>query len=141
MKVVDTNVLIYAVNEDARHYEAARSWLARGLTGLEPIGLPWVVLLGFVRIVTNSRILPNPLGVRDAMGLVESWVSLPSTLIVEPTPRHTAVLRGLLETTGTAGNLTTDAHIAALALEHGATVVTYDRDFQRYGVPLEVPAS
>lgn len=141
MKVVDTNVLIYAVNEDARHHESAKAWLHRGLTGSEPIGLAWVVLLGFVRIVTNPRILPTALAVGDAMGLVETWVSLASTLVVEPTARHTSVLRGLLEATGTAANLTTDAHIAALAIEHGATVATYDRDFQRYNVPVEIPTA
>lgn len=75
------------------------------------------------------------------MGLIETWVSLASTLVVGPTARHTSVLRGLLEATGTAANLTTDAHIAALAIEHGATVATYDRDFQRYNVPVEIPTA
>lgn len=140
MKIVDANVLIHAVNRGSPRHAEARRWLDGALSGRVPIGLPWVVLLAFVRLTTSNRVFTRPLSVSDAMGIVESLVDRPVTLQPNPTTRHTGILRGLLEEAGSAGNLTTDAHLAALAIEHGATVVSFDRDFERFGVPIEVPS-
>jgi len=109
------------------------------LSGNEVVGLPWVSLLAFIRLSTSRRIFASPLPPADAMTLVESWLAQPAAVTVEPTSRHTWVLRGLLEPARTAGNLTTDAHIAALAIEHGTTVVTFDRDFERFGIRVQLP--
>jgi len=140
VKIVDANVLIHAVNQGSPAHGQARRWLDEALSGREPLGLPWVVLLAFIRLTTSNRVFTRPLLVSDAMGIVEIWLGRPVTLEPTPTKRHTGILRGLLKGAGSAGNLTTDAHLAALAIEHGATVVSFDRDFQRFGVPIEVPS-
>ena len=139
MRIVDTNVLLYAVNSTSRRHVVARRWLDGALSGSEAVAIPWVCLLGFVRISTGRHWASSPLPLTVAMDIVDTWLARAVTLVPEPTRRHPALLRGLLEEAGTAGNLTTDAHIAALALEHGATVVSFDRDFLRFGVRLEVP--
>ena len=140
MRIVDANVLLYAVNRQSVGHEAAHRWLTSALSGSEAVGLPWVSLLAFTRLSTSRRIFASPLPPADAMTVVESWLSQPAAVTVEPTTRHSSVLRGLLEQAGTAGNLTTDAHIAALAIEHGATVVTFDRDFERFDVRVQIPS-
>lgn len=132
MRVVDANVLIHAVNTDAAEHTAARSWLEHRLNGTEAVGFAWVVLLAFVRIVTRADVFPRPLAPQAAFDYVEEWLARPAAAVVEPTARHLAVLRGLVEPLGTAGNLTSDAHLAALAVEHGAPVVSFDRDFGRF---------
>ena len=133
MVIVDANVLLYAVDTASAHHEAARSWLDDSLAGAEAVGFAWVALLAFMRIGTNPSILPNPMTVDEATGQVETWLGAPAAVVAAPTTRHTGVLRGLLRESGTAGNLTTDAHLAALAIEHGADIVSYDRDFARFG--------
>ena len=132
MIVVDLNLLLYAVNVDADRHEAARRWWEEALAGEVPLGLPWVVILGFLRISTNRRIFPRPLSVEDAVGVVEGWLDRPGVRCLEPTERHWPILRRLLGTLGAAGNLTTDAHLAALALENGATLCSTDNDFARF---------
>lgn len=139
MNIVDANVLLYAVNRQSIEHKAAHRWLTTALSENEVVGLPWVSLLAFVRLSTSRRIFASPLSPADALTLVESWLAQPAAVTIEPTTRHLSVLRGLLEQTGTAGNLTTDAHIAALAIEHGATVVTFDRDFERFGIRVNLP--
>lgn len=142
MLIADTNVLVYAVNANARQHEASRTWLSDQLRGgTEVIGMPWVSTLGFVRICTHPRILARPISAEQAMALVNAWISHPRVVTPEPSGRHGALLAGLLVEAGTAGNLTNDAHLAALALEHDATIVTFDRDFARFGVRVHVPAS
>ena len=140
MRVVDTNVLLNAVNRRSIDHGAALKWLDAGLADTEAIGFPWVVLTGFTRISTHPRIFNDPLPVNEALEHVETWLSAEPATIVAPTPRHFTIWSGLLKQVGTAGNLTTDAHIAALALEHGAEVVTFDRDFARFGVRHLIPS-
>lgn len=139
MRLVDANVLIYAVNSSQRQHEPAFTWLTSALSGSETVGLPWNSLLAFIRVATNPRIFAEPLSVDDALSIVHSWLSSPAAVVVDPSPRHLAVLSELLTTAGTAGNLTTDAHLAALAKEHQADVVTFDRDVERFGVKVVVP--
>lgn len=139
MLVLDTNVLIYAVHERSAQHSEARAWLTGTLAGSEIVGIPWQSALGFVRITTNPRVFSKPLPVEEALGAVRSWLAHPRVTVPEPTRRHLDILAGLLETAGTAGNLTADAHLAALALEHGGAVASFDRDLARFGVRVVVP--
>ena len=132
MKLVDVNVLLYAVNEAEPRHVPARSWLDRSLSSPQTVGFAWIVLLAFLRPSTKVGLFPRPLSVGSAIGTVRAWVGDGPGIIVEPTPRHLDVLAGLLGPAGAGGNLTSDAHLAALAVEHDATVVTYDSDFHRY---------
>lgn len=140
MKIVDANVLLYAVNTDSSHHNVARRWLTEALQGIETIAMPWLSLLAFVRVSTNPRIFASPLSANQAMDLVQGWLDVPHVIALEPTQRHVGVLSGLLGRAGTAGNLTNDAHLAALAVEHGAAIVSFDRDFGRFDVPVVIPA-
>ena len=142
MVVVDANVLLYAVDSESAHHAQARPWLDEALAGAEAVGLAWVALLAFVRIGTNSAIMPAPMTADEATAQVEAWLAAPAAVPLEPTARHAAVLRGLLRENGTAGNLTTDAHLAALAVELGAEIVSFDRDFARFpGVRHRLPGA
>lgn len=141
MVIVDANVLLYAVDSASAHHERCRSWLDPSLAGAEAVGLPWISLLAFIRIGTNPSILPRPMTADEATGQAESWLGAPAAVVAQPTTRHATLLRGLLRDTGTAGNLTTDAHLAALAIEHGADIVSFDRDFARFpGVKHRLPS-
>lgn len=140
MVIVDANVLLYAVDSASAHHDEALEWLNRSLAGAEAVGLAWAALLAFVRVGTSPAIFPSPLAVEDAMAQVEAWLEAPAAVVAQPTARHAGILRGLLREAGTGGNLTTDAHLAALAIEHGAAVVSYDRDFGRFaGVRHRLP--
>ena len=132
MKLLDLNVLLYAINRDSRHHEGARRWLERTLSGEEPIGFAWVVLLGFLRLTTSARVFASPLTSEQALEIVDGWLRRPSGVAVSPGEEHWRILRDLLMTAGTAGNLTTDAHLAALAIEHGAELCSTDADFARF---------
>jgi uncharacterized protein len=138
--VVDANVLLYAVNSSAEQHDEARGWLDESLGGSATVGFGWMVLLAFLRLSTKIGLFPAPLPVDGACRRVEAWLAQPNAVVLEPTPRHLHVLTGLLVDAGTGGNLTSDAHLAALAVEHRATVVTYDRDFGRFpGVSWRPP--
>ncbi len=132
MKLPDLNLLLYAIDERASHHERARVWLEEALSSTEEIGFAWVVLLGFVRLTTSPAVFEQPLNVDEALDFVEEWLAQPVAVVVHPTERHAAHLRDLLEPLGTAGNLTTDAHLAALAIEHGAELCSRDTDFSRF---------
>ncbi len=140
MKIVDLNVLLYAVNENAVHHRKALRWWHGATNGGEPIGFPWTVLLGFLRLSTNPAVFSRPLEPESAIRKVDSWLSLPVARLVREKDEHWEILRRLLAETGTAGNLTTDAHLAALAISHGAVLVSSDNDFSRFkGLRWENP--
>lgn len=132
MYVVDATVLLHAVNDASRQHEAAAGWIDGALSAAEPVGFAWAAVLAFVRVSTRSGIFPSPLAPGEAVDAVTDWLGAPAATVVHPTPRHLSVLAGLIEAVGTAGNLTTDAHLAALALEHRARIVSFDRDFARF---------
>jgi len=138
--IVDANVLLYAVDSTAAHHENSRSWLDRSLAGSEAVGLAWVVLLAFVRIATSPAIHPTAMSVDDALDQMETWLGAPAAVVAQPSARHVGVFGSLIRSVGTGGNLTTDAHLAALAIEHSAEIVSYDRDFARFtGVKHRIP--
>lgn len=132
MRLIDLNILLYVVNEDSAHHAPIRTWWEQALNDGETVGLPWIVLLGFLRIATNRDIFPRPLSPEAATGKVAAWLSLNNTCLVQETERHWSTLRALLGEAGTAGNLVTDAHLAALAITHGAELVSCDTDFARF---------
>ena len=132
MIVVDANLLIYVVNRDDPRHGAARRWWETLLSGTTAVGIPWVVALAFVRITTRAGLLPHPLDAERATGYVSEWLRQPHVSLLVPGERHWAVFAALVRRTGTRGNLTTDAHIAALAIENGATIASADADFGRF---------
>jgi toxin-antitoxin system PIN domain toxin len=139
MKLVDANVLLYAINRTSPWYDDSRRWLTDALSGGEGVGFPWTTLLAVVRLSPSGTVFPPPLTAPQAMDVIDAWLASPVAVTVEPTERHATVLRSLLVGVGTAGNLTTDAHLAAMAIEHCAEVVTWDRDPARFGVSVVVP--
>jgi toxin-antitoxin system PIN domain toxin len=140
VRIVDANVLLYAVNSSAEHHDASRRWLDGALSGADVVGLAWVPLLAFARLTTKHGLFPSPLTPEDAMAQVRDWCSAPSAVMVNPTARHADVLSKLVLGIGSGGNLINDAHLAALAIEHRARIVTYDNDFGRFdGVSWDVP--
>lgn len=132
MKLPDLNLLLYAFDTEAEPHERARTWLEEVLSGTEKVCFAWTVLLGFARISTNPRIYEQPLALDEALDLIDGWLAQPVATLVEPTGRHAAILRELLEPLGSAGNLVSDAHLAALAIEHGAELCSRDNDFGRF---------
>ncbi len=132
MIVPDVNLLIHAYNADSPVHAPARAWWERLLADPAPVGLPWVVALGFIRITTHPRIAAHPLPAATACGHVEAWLRQPQVSPLYPGERHSVILFDLLRRLGTAGNLTTDAHLAALAIEHQAELHSTDADFTRF---------
>jgi uncharacterized protein len=132
VKVLDANLLLYAVDERSPRHGPARDWLERTLSGSETVGLVWLVLIAFVRISTRSSVFERPLEVSEALDLVDGWLAQPCTTVLHPTERHSTLLRELLGPLGAAGNLTSDAHLAAVAIGHGAELCSCDHDFARF---------
>lgn len=132
MRIVDANVLLYAVNERAVHHRPARAWLDRSLNGTETVGFAWVALLAFLRLSTHAAVFPHPLRPQAAADVAKSWLRAPGALVLQTGRRHLALLSGFLLEAGTAGNIVNDAHLAALAVEHDAEIVSYDGDFARF---------
>jgi hypothetical protein len=130
--LVDANLLIYAVNQDLPQHKLARAWWEKMLSGTSRVGIPWVSIMAFLRICTNPRIFSPPLSPEAAIAYVDEWLEQPPVKLVAPGSGHWAILRNLLLQTGMAANLTTDAHIAALALEQGYSVYSADNDFRRF---------
>lgn len=131
MILVDTNLLVYALDEASPFHEAARRWLEDRLNGPTGVGLPWQVLTGFVRIVSNPRISPNPMPIPGAWSQVREWLDLDVTFTPESTPEHSEILAGLMPTV-TRPELVPDAHLAALAIQYGLVLCSADPDFERF---------
>ena len=132
MILVDVNLLLYAYNPSAPQHSKARAWLEAVLSGTESVGLPWMTVLGFLRIGTNPRAFPSPLTISEAVEIVNAWLGQPSVQIVEPTDRHWKLLAELLPRSQAKGPLVSDAHLASLAIEHGALLCSSDGDFSRF---------
>jgi toxin-antitoxin system PIN domain toxin len=132
MILPDINLLIHAYNTDSPAHGAARDWWEGLLNGTEPVGLAWAGMLGFIRLVTHRQVFAIPMPVSTACGHVRAWLAQPYVSILDPGPRHAEIVFGLLESLGTGGNLTTDAHLAALAIEHQTELHSTDADFARF---------
>ena len=132
MKLPDVNILLFATNKASAEHEQARAWLESAFDDPGGVGLAWVALLGFIRVATRRGIFAKPLAVEDALSVTRSWLAEPRAGVLHPTERHGQVLSRLLLAAGTGGNLTTDAHLATLAIEHGAILGSFDRDFERF---------
>jgi toxin-antitoxin system PIN domain toxin len=130
--LVDANILLYASNVESQQHAASRDWLDAQLSGSAPVGLPWAVLLAFLRVATNPRAFFSALSMPVAWQQVASWLSVETVWTPEPTERHAEVLGKLLALPGVLGNLVPDAHLAALAIEHGLTLCSTDGDFARF---------
>lgn len=132
MIVPDANLLIYAVNREAPAHSESRAWLEKTLSGSTPVGMSWLVLVAFIRITTHPRILQRPLSSLQALDFVGGWLEQPFVTPLNPGERHWLILSRLLRSHGAGGNLTNDAHLAAIAIEHGGTLCSVDHDFQRF---------
>ncbi len=132
MILVDVNLLVYARLAGTPQHEAAREWLDARLNAPEPVGVPWPVSVGFLRIATHPRIFAKPLGLDAAWTQVREWLSLPAVWTPEPTERHAEVFALTLRDAGRGADLVSDAHLAALAIEHGLELCSTDRDFARF---------
>jgi toxin-antitoxin system PIN domain toxin len=142
VKLIDANLLLYAVDESSPQHDRARGWLEAVLSGTQTVAFSWSVLLAFLRLSTRPQVFANPLTADEALDIIDGWLAQPTAVIIHPTDRHAALLRDLLRSVGTAGNLTTDAHLAALSIEHGATLCSADADFSRFvGLARQNPLS
>ena len=140
MILVDANLLLYGYHPRSAQHEASRAWLESALSGSEFVRFAWLTLWAFLRIATNPRVFENPLSAAEAEAAVSSWLAQPAAGILEPGERHWEILRNLISEAQTTGPLVMDAVIAAIALEHGATLFTTDRDFSRFpGLKLANP--
>jgi hypothetical protein len=132
MILPDLNLLVYAYNSDAPDHEAARKWWEATLSVPRSVALPWAVSLGFLRLMTSRSTLVDPMSPAEAIGHIRSWLECPQVVILEPDPRHLDLVDELAQAAGKAGALTTDIHLAALAIEHGAELHSNDGDFDRF---------
>lgn len=140
MILVDANILLYAALTAFSQSRPARTWLDARLNGSAPVGLPWPSLLAFLRVATNPRAVPRPVSLHDAWGQVTDWLDCDTAWVPEPTESHRQVLGTLLAQPGVSGKLIPDAHLAALAIEHGLTMCSADTDFARFkGLRWENP--
>ena len=131
MILVDANVLLYAEDSLSPYHDTAREWWDAQLSGTSPVCLCWTVLTAFIRIATNRLVFERPLSLKDAIQRVQGWIDQPCTRLIHPTEQHWQVFQELLEQGQAVGNLTTDAHLAALAIEHGCQLYSTDSDFGR----------
>jgi toxin-antitoxin system PIN domain toxin len=136
----DANVLLYAVNTASDQHRTASRALAQGLADPRGVAFAWISLLAFLRLSTRPGIFERALSMEQALQVVAHWLDQPRAQVIHPTTRHRDVLGRLLLTAGAGSSLTSDAHLAALALEHGATLLTFDRDFERFaGLEWRIP--
>jgi len=132
MILPDINLLIYAFNDGTPEHVQAKQWWEELMNGTTPVALPWLVSSGFIRLVTHPKILNHPMPVPHAVKIVRSWLDQPVSLVIEPGKRFPDLFFHYLQNLGTAGSLTTDAHLAALAVEHQAELHSSDNDFSRF---------
>ncbi|MGH7278573.1 MAG: type II toxin-antitoxin system VapC family toxin [Candidatus Rokuibacteriota bacterium] len=132
MRLVDANLLLYATDEQSPRHHVARSWLSAQLSGPDTFAVTWSVLLAFLRLSTSPRVFERPLSADKAFDVVDAWLGQPCVVVLHPGDRHSTLVRQLLGPVGTAGNLVSDAHLAALAIEHGAELNSCDTDFARF---------
>jgi uncharacterized protein len=130
--LVDANLLLYAYNPSFDRHQRARAWLETVLSSHDPVCFAWATILAFLRLATNPRAFEYPLSIKEAIPIVSAWLEQPMVAILEPGERHWAILTGLLSQTQVRGPAVMDAHLAALAIEHGAVLCTSDRDFARF---------
>ncbi len=130
--LVDVNILLYAVDQGVADHERARDWLEEALNGNRRVGLPWESTLGFMRVITHPARARRPLAAADAWSMVESWLEAPAAWVPQPTSRHGVVLGELLRKYRLTGKLVPDAHLVALAIQHGAEIISADSDFARF---------
>jgi toxin-antitoxin system PIN domain toxin len=130
--VPDVNLLLYAVISGFPQHPRARAWWEKTINSHTRVGLTQPALFGFLRIATNARILQSPLAVKDAIDYVQDWIAQPNVDLLTPGPKHLNIALGLLQDTGTAGNLTTDVQLAAYAIEHQGEMHSNDTDFARF---------
>jgi toxin-antitoxin system PIN domain toxin len=132
MKIPDVNLLVNSVNPGSAHHDTAREWLNAALSGSKTTGFAWLTVIGFVRVTSNPRAFTDPLTVGEAFDYVDGWLAQPHAEVSEPGAAHAKTVRSLLERSGAAGDLTSDAHLAAIAIHHDATLVSFDSDFERF---------
>lgn len=132
MILLDVNLLIYAVDADSPRHARARRWLEHTLSSDTPVGLPWTVVLAFLRVTTRAGVLRTQLSVDQAIGFIDEWLAQPYVVAIGPGEAHWPILKNLLLDAGSAGNLTSDAHLAALAIENGCEIASADHDFRRF---------
>ncbi|HEX5718557.1 MAG TPA: type II toxin-antitoxin system VapC family toxin [Thermoanaerobaculia bacterium] len=132
MILPDLNLLVYAYNSDAPGHRRAKAWWESCLSEIRPVGLPWVVILGYLRLTTSRRVLVDPFTTPESLGHIRSWLERPQVQILQPGSRHLDLLGSLLQDSQASGDLTTDVHLAALAIEHQAELNTNDGDFSRF---------
>lgn len=132
MILPDLNLLVYAYNSDAPAHTRAKGWWESTLSENRPVGLPWAVILGFLRLMTSRRVVVDPMTTQEAIGHIRSWLERPQVQLLVPGPRHLDLLDSLTRNSQASGDLTTDIHLAALAIEHQAELHTNDHDFSRF---------
>ncbi|HEX5070773.1 MAG TPA: type II toxin-antitoxin system VapC family toxin [Vicinamibacterales bacterium] len=132
MILADINLLVHAYDQESPRHARARQWWEDRLNDTEPVGLAWAAMLGFIRLTTNRQVMRNPWTAAEACAAVQSWLDRPAVTVIHPGDRHATILFGLLSALGAAANLTTDAHLAALAIEHQAELHSTDADFARF---------
>ncbi len=132
MKIIDVNVLIYVINRETHHHATVLRWWTSALNDEETLGLPWIVISGFLRITTNPRLLDAPLPIDVATARVDEWLARPNVKLVAAREDHWNLFRNLLRETGAGGNRTTDAHLAAMAVNRDATLISCDGGFAAY---------
>ena len=139
MKLPDTNVLVNSVNEFSPFRNQAAKWLEKAFDSEAGVGFAWLALIGFIRVSTQSGILKTPITPVNALGLMDAWLSHPRARILHPTERHADILAKLILVAGTTGNAANDAHLAALSIEHKATMGSFDKDFKKFpGIRLDL---
>ena len=133
MILPDVNILVYAHNSSAPEHDSVARWWSEAVLGAEIVGIAWMVALAFVRLLSNPRVVVHPSPPQQLLAVIMEILDLPSVRVVSPGSQHAGIMKRLFEETGAGSRLTTDVHLAALAIEHDATLVSNDIDFGRFG--------